>query len=575
MADAVLIFTFSPVQPFIMEARRVADLFTGSRILVELARAAATGVKQSGGTLIFPAALGGDVPNKLVATVPAEKVQAIANTAHDALLKKWDGIAQSARDTLRRYDAEQDKTWKAIWSRQINNLWEVHWAAAPMTGGPETYAAAYRQADAALHAAKRTRVFEAADEQGLKDSLSGRREALHTANTDAKGYWTRVSNAKGMTAAQLRPEGRERLDAVGAIKRFSAIAQNQRFFSTSTVASEDFRRQANGLLSPYRTAIETLIPGEKLYRVRSDPEWPYDGDLFYPETLTPDRLRDSYGVHHLDQRRLDEAKRELQELHKKVGRRPSPYYAVIVLDGDSMGKRVSDCLAIEEPQEQHRKLSEQLSQFAKQVNGIVQQHASSLIYNGGDDVLLLAPLSRALLVAQELARHFQAVTGGTASAGIAIAHHLYPLDAALRAAREAEAAAKSRYGRNALCVRALKRSGETLQVGSKWTDGNGNHLIAIFNAMVEHFQQDRLGSRFAYDVVNSAYALPEADERLRAELKRLLTRHCDRNSPDALDPAKWAERLYQWARMLPEGEQAEGLGRWLVLARFLAQGGGE
>ena len=40
MPDAVLIFTFSPIQSFIAEARRASDLYVGSQILVRLAKAA-------------------------------------------------------------------------------------------------------------------------------------------------------------------------------------------------------------------------------------------------------------------------------------------------------------------------------------------------------------------------------------------------------------------------------------------------------------------------------------------------------------------------------------------------------
>ncbi len=344
MAEAVLLFTFSPVQPFIMEARRATDLFAGSRILVELAKAAAIAVHDCGGQLVFPAELRDDVPNRLVSTVPAERARQIADLAQQALLEKWGEIARSARARLLTYHPEQDQTWNGIWDRQVSRLWETYWAAAPIAGGPESYASAYRQADHALNAAKRTRVFDPAEEPGLKDSLSGRREALHTADTDARGYWARLGDAPGMTAAKLHPEGRERLDAIGATKRFSDLAGAQSFPSTSTAASEDFRERARGNLGPYRSAIEALIPQQKLYRVRSDPEWPYDGDLFYAETLTPQRLRASYGLADLDPGRQREAQEALGKLYHSAAGKPSPYYAVIVLDGDQMGKRIGQCL---------------------------------------------------------------------------------------------------------------------------------------------------------------------------------------------------------------------------------------
>ena len=67
--------------------------------------------------------------------------------------------------------------------------------------------------------------------------------------------------------------------------------------------------------------------------------------------------------------------------------------------------------------------------------------------------------------------------------------------------------------------------------------------------------------------------MPQADEKLRAELKRLLMRHRNIHHPNAFEPEEWTKRLYQWAATLPE--EAEELGRWLILARFIARGGAE
>lgn len=88
MTNAVLIFTFSPVQSFIAEARRSEDLFNGSAILSRLAKAAGESLK-SAGELIYPAQLKeNDSPNVLVLRVPAEKAEDAARTAQKALLGK-------------------------------------------------------------------------------------------------------------------------------------------------------------------------------------------------------------------------------------------------------------------------------------------------------------------------------------------------------------------------------------------------------------------------------------------------------------------------------------------------------
>ncbi len=215
------------------------------------------------------------------------------------------------------------------------------------------------------------------------------------------------------------------------------------------------------------------------------------------------------------------------------------------------------------------------------------------VYAGGDDVLLLVPLARALPLAQVLAQQFFEVTGCTASAGLAIAHHLYPLDATLQAARAAEQRAKLVRGKAAVGVRVVRRSGETTDLRSPWAA-----MGDTFSALVELFREDRdgppLSGRFAYEVVGIAAALPAADARLEGELRRLLGRHRQAGHPRAPAPDEWATRLRAWAAALgettaqePDGHDPAGapsepaaareatseLGRWLVFARFVAAGG--
>lgn len=564
MSDAILIFTFSPVQSFITEARRASDLYVGSQILVCLAKAAGS-VMEKQGTLIYPATLSDDAPNKLVARVPWEEAEVIAAGAKESLLREWTRIADTAKSSLMNKAPLPDARWHDVWARQVSNVWEIYWAAAKDDG---SYKAAYEKANQALDAAKRTRIFVASEEQGMKDTLSGCREALHAATLSAKDYWTEIGTQ--VKAAKLQPNGRERLDAIGAVKRFSKIADESRFPSTSTVASRPFLNFVRGSkeLDEYRRAIKELLK-ECLYEPNpNNSDWPYDGDLLFMETLTRQRLESSYGLTALDEDDLEITQYRLREVYDQVKPRPSPYYAIIALDGDNMGKRVSQC----ETEEEHQALSHTLSAFATRAKSIVGEYRGSPIYNGGDDVLAMAPAATAFPLTQALADNFLEITGGTASAGIAVAHHLFPLGAALEAARQAERQAKQ-AGRDAVCVRVLKRSGETTEMRSPW-----KAIGETFAKMTRFFQGDEQGellsSKFAYDVLRAAYALPKADEKSRAELKRLLKRHRNPKHPQAPDPDEWAERLHAWANRLPD-QSLEELGRWLVFARFIAQGGRE
>ncbi len=158
----------------------------------------------------------------------------------------------------------------------------------------------------------------------------------------------------------------------------------------------------------------------------------------------------------------------------------------------------------------HGFISKALGDFSlKLVRHIVEnRYPGKLVYSGGDDVLALLPLDFVLEVARELRAAFSgevktneageefqvsfgdAKTGyiwlklrdedkprllatmghkATASTGIVLAHYKQALDVTLTEVRKAEKAAKRQECRNALSLTFLKRSGEIMSAGAKWT----------------------------------------------------------------------------------------------------------
>lgn len=565
MPDVVLIFSLGPVQGFLKEARRAQDLWAGSTWLSDMARAAIQACLKEGAKVIYPADPQQEsLPNKFVVRLPKEALDRAVSAAREAAQDELERRAQAARHFLQGTGVPTDDVWKAVWGRQCAHHLEFFWAAADITDGD--YRAAYRQASQAFEATKRTRAFRQVEEEGPKDSLSGRRSALYTSGKNAREYWRAISNSNRVKTSQLKPDGRERLDALGATKRFG-FPEAEQFPSVSSVAVVDFLERARGN-SALQAYCQTLahISSSLLYRVRDDKDWPYDGDLFFAETLSPQRLQTSYGFGEDDleryARHLEAARLALQALYQALGR-PTPYYAILVMDGDNMGRRVNQC----DTEQEHAALSRQLVTFATQARQIVKEHQGCAVYAGGDDVLALLPVSQALPAALALAQKFtQTVPGGTVSAGSSIVHHLYPLDAALQAAYEAERKAKAMKNKNAVCVRVLKRSGESTEVRSHWADVAGH-----FEALRVWFASGALSSRFAYEAAANIPFL--AGEPLQSELKRLVRRHRDDKKPDAPNAEALAQELGAWTQNLPGG--AEELSGWLLLARFVAQGGGE
>lgn len=581
MTNTLFIFTFSPVQPFIAEARRAADLFTGSQILVRLAQAVA-GVFEKG-ELVYPAEITDkDVPNKLVAILKDKDGKFVAEKAVTAFFEEWEKISNSAKDEFLK--TANSPFAETIWQRQTAKeyLWETYWSA--VTLDDRSYAKAYKLAESALIATKRPRTFLQVEEPGFKDSLSGKRQALRSTELDGKKYWNALGKIEEITPIKIRPDGRERLDAIGVIKRFhpklseKGIHPFSGFPSTSSIASLDYLKNNVSVFSDYVKELEKLFGGkgskkESLMCVRPGEPFPYDGDFLYVETLTKKRLQNDYGLMLVTEtaavqyRNLlsNTQKRENSETKKKVGR-PSPYYAIIVLDGDDMGKNIKACLDEKKPEEAHKNFSRDLLQFANQVDVIAKDHQACVIYNGGDDVLAMAPLAEAYGFASALATKFKEIVKGSASAGIAITHHHSPLSAALRAARAAEAQAKAMEGKNAVCIKVLRRSGEGLELKSHW-----NEAEQTFPELIELFQDETLAGKLPYDVAASAYALDVADDKSQAELKRLIKRHSQDKKFKSEQAEAWAQKLNHWAGTLPN--QTSELADWLQFARFIAQGG--
>lgn len=263
---------------------------------------------------------------------------------------------------------------------------------------------------------------------------------------------------------------------------------------------------------------------------------------------------------------------------------------------------------------------------------IEERYPGRVVYAGGDDVLALVPVRDALAVARELRALFSGealrdgddltvtfadpdrtgfvkwnerwlmTMGPTASAsiGIAIAHHLQPLDAALDAARHALESAKEEYGRNAIAVRFLRRSGEELRIGAKFFYGRGDDpeqppldFLEQMDDLRLRLADKRLSAKLAHDVGDLARGLTDQlPDAIEAMLRRALMRHkgegvdadTARRQANKLAPplARLAVALdaprQRWRIERVGDEPTSGiveLGNWLLLVRFLAQGGGE
>jgi CRISPR-associated protein Cmr2 len=561
MPSQMLLFTIGPVQPFIAQARKTRDLWLGSFLLSTLMEAALSGL---GGALVFPANRKieeniADLPNKFVALFEtAEQAQQEAKDAQTRLERRWREIA----DEVWRYlfdKAQADGETRRIWDAQTNpaTLFEFYWVVAAQRLG-ETYGTWYNRAQQALDTRKRLRNFAQQRETGEKSTISGEREALHNAARgikDIQAFWSYIADQ--FPEAQLTHGGKERLDAIDTIKRFAARVCNlpeQSFPSTSSVATAPFIEgvlehapQLAGALNAWEAVTKPLVSQHPanpealpyLFQRRRDrvETLRRDGDCLFVETFTPKRLQEEYGLSPEEANTLArKAPGPIASLRKAASttgvRAPSPYYGVLVMDGDHMGM----VLGSVSEQDEHINISRTLSHFSRNVAPAIveREYPARLVYAGGDDVLALVPLRDILKVSNRVQQAYRDAMKHvphqpvTMSAGIALAHHQDPLSYVLREARRAEDHAKDHYGRNALVVTLLRRSGETTTVGCKWSydglDAEGQPL-SLFPYIAGLLDQDVLSTKFVYNLAEEAATLSRLPSPAQAsEIKRLLLR---------------------------------------------------
>jgi CRISPR-associated protein Cmr2 len=190
--------------------------------------------------------------------------------------------------------------------------------------------------------------------------------------------------------------------------------------------------------------------------------------------------------------------KSLKELYRKIGY-PPVYYAIVVMDGDSMGEKISK--AFEE--NKIKIITEKLSEFSKEVKRIVEKYSGMSVYSGGDDVLALFPLETALEGYKEIVEKFKEYmkdTGYnfTASAGLVISHYKIPLSYVLQEARSAESKAKKvdkeKKEKDAVCIKYIKHSFSSAEALIK------NDHLQLFKKLISFLSDEDFPFGFIYQL---------------------------------------------------------------------------
>lgn len=560
MNQYVVILSIGPVQSMIASARRSRDLWSGSWLLSELAKAGAKVLYETQGVeLIFPSTQDAkqlepnsefSVGNKLQAVVEANnqaEVEAIIKKAKDAVLMRFKDEADKAFNRLKN----QNDIRKDIWDLQIEDFVEIQSAWAKIV---DEYTKAVALASKVLAARKATREFNPLANSPYqeelmipKSSLDGLRETVLKEDETKNGQ--KISNK---TRNQLSLAKSEQLDAVGVIKRLGFGEKAEQFTPISRVMANawvekliadkvDLAEIKETCEQLVRLGIITRVTGNKgIYR-----DFAYDAQLLYSSRIDAE-IRQWQGLDDAVVDWLKVLKKQLAPLWKQYGE-PYTYGALLLADGDRMGELLDKAQTIKE----HQDITKALSNFAESVAETMRKHKGHCIYAGGDDVLGFVPLDTAYQCAEELRTSFadclSAVADSlgvkdnqpTLSVGVAICHLMTPLSVIRELAGQAEKYAKGDHiskdkekevvnaRRNALGILLSVRGGSDIKLRFNWSDDIG---LDTFELFTDYYINKDIPSRVAYDIraihLRTQNFAPNNEELLQkirgAELNRML-----------------------------------------------------
>ena len=585
MTSYLITLSLGPVQSLIEAARRTRDLWCGSWLLSEAARAAALVLhEKQPGCLIFPCPDDPDrelrpqsepgreanIANILRAEVllpdaaAARELCARAKAAAAARLTDLGAVARGKLAVALRGE---------VWDAQIGDLLEGFAAWSEIPAVPDGYAQASERLGGTLAARKATRDcrpgVSPATEGLYKSSLDG---ALETV---LPRHWGEEHRAR----RQLGLSRGEQLDALGVMKRLAG--NPEQFTAYSRIAADPWIRGLSAEQQQcLRQAYEPLVRMELATRVTGNDDCyaalPYDAQMLFDF-----RLENALSAKGEDALEPDErqALEHLRQVMRTMPGAPVPYAAILKADGDRMG----DLLSRADSADRSREISRCLHSFASRVRQIVHKHHGHAIYAGGDDVLALVPLNDAMPCARCLADAFHDalapvadalnVDHPTLSVGLGIGHLMEPLGALRERANRAEKAAKGDgkdKTRNALAIVLGIRSGGELEWRKQWTDDAAFEALTSFTGA---YRDGQLPTRAAYDLraIDLRLAWLRKDTgttagRMRgAEVARLLDRARTEGGTKVLSK-EIRDLILERARSEPLG----ALANTLIMARWLS-----
>ncbi|MDM8565356.1 type III-B CRISPR-associated protein Cas10/Cmr2 [Candidatus Halobeggiatoa sp. HSG11] len=524
-------FTIGPVQSFVAQARRTRDFWAGSFLLSWLSGVAMVSVEKQNGKIEFPTVnkdyltwikegylngkqgpQQGGIPNRFKAEVNDKFAPQLVI---DNVNKAWCELAKKVWDNDL---ANSNQKTKDIWDRQIESFWEISWV---LTEDDE--------ASDLLDRRKNWRNHFTTEEPGIKcmmmvgwQELSGE---LKPTSDGLENFWQKVRKKTGL---DLREN--EHLCAIAFVKRrfvhhfqelkvknlegqeikdwklgniiFSHKKDNNKPTVKTKFEINGWELKSGIPSVSYMAAVhwlEDVIKNEEKSKLKEFFNTTKEAKIDYSEWHTDisclkkicDERESNKELIALDGRIFFISELENKNLYdendskpvitalKQFETIPSPFYAILMMDGDSLGSKIG---------KEGKAISEALKNFTESVPDVVYEHSGFLIYAGGDDVLAVLPVEGVFKCAINIRKHYQKcfkntgnseIENSTISAAVEFAHMKTPLTKMLRDAhRLLDNVAKDGCGRDSVAVRVWKPGGTAVQWAMPWECAlNGDELI--------------------------------------------------------------------------------------------------
>lgn len=538
-------FTLGPVQSFVSQARRTRDFWGGSFLLSWLSAVAMKSVQvqtNNPDCVSFPKPdsnfldylsgiqketvakpIQGSIPNRFKAEVQHDfNPQLVVKDVQSA----WKALAEIIfKNDLDKF--AKDNT-KVIWQRQIDHFWDISWVLTED-----------ELDSSALDRRKNWRTYSPPEEAGVKCMMMDGWQELSGVErpnqNDLAQFWQTIQRCM---KTDLRDH--EYLCAIAFMKRrfvrhFHSLRKvdmpggwqlsgwelpksipsvaymagvhwlemaiehsDEKVFS----AYFDQAKNLTGSLDEWDSRITCL---QKFRMTKPDffKQWTsLDGNVFHPFVLENVNTFP-------DQENAQKVNQALQKLNEHVKEKysgftqASPFYAVLMMDGDSLGKLMSESA-------KQTSITCALEKFTSGVQEQVNKHNGFLIYAGGDDVLALLPLEDALQCAADLRMFyldcFKSVgIHSTLSGAIEFAHLKIPLTKVLYDAHHLlDDIAKDKTGRDSIAVRVQKPGGVAIEWSMPWESALDDRQVVI-NQLAVAFRQEQgkdesFSSKFFYKI---------------------------------------------------------------------------